>query len=67
MGRPPPAAGRLATNAIAGGLQPLGRAEPSQRDDAARPNRQLAASASQKKGKAKHPRPAARNDTLPLW
>jgi uncharacterized protein YjbJ (UPF0337 family) len=31
------------------------------------PNRQLAASASQKNGKAKHPRPAARNDTLPLW
>jgi hypothetical protein len=64
--RPPPVAARLAINArpVARniGLQP-GVA----RDDSGRPNRQLAASASQKNGKAKHPRPAARNDTLPLW
>jgi NADP oxidoreductase coenzyme F420-dependent len=44
-----------------------GSSPASRRDDSDRPNRQLAASASQKNGKAKHPRPAARNDTLPLW
>jgi hypothetical protein len=44
-----------------------GSSPASRRDDSGRPNRQLAASASQKNGKAKHPRPAARNDTLPLW
>jgi hypothetical protein len=65
-GPPPPVTARLAINArpVARniGLQP-GVA----RDDSGRPNRQLAASASQKNGNAKHPRPAARNDTLPLW
>jgi len=45
----------------------IGLHPASRRDDSRRPNRQLAASASQKNGKAKHPRPAARNDTLPLW
>ena len=67
MVRPsPPVAARLAINArpVAG---TSGSSQASRRDDSGGPNRQLAASASQKNGKAKHPRPAARNDTLPLW
>jgi hypothetical protein len=43
------------------------RRTASRHDDSAGSSRQLAASASQKNGKAKHPRPAATNDTLPLW